>query len=68
MLAAINAAGCDAEMDSQSNHPLRAAVREEISARQPASLAEIRKFVAAHRQSDAAQELSQYISFALSIT
>ena len=66
VLAAINAAGFDAELDSPNNHPLREATRAYIARKNPAVLPELRRFFANHRQPNAAQELSQYISFALS--
>lgn len=66
VLAAINAAGFDAELDSPNNHPLRQAVRDYVAKKNPAVLPELRRFFADHRQANSAQELSQYISFALS--
>jgi tetratricopeptide (TPR) repeat protein len=67
VLAAINAGGFDADLDSPSNSPLRAMVRAAIAAKAPPILAEMKRFVAAHHHNDAAQELSQYISFALCV-
>jgi tetratricopeptide (TPR) repeat protein len=67
VMAAINAAGYDADLESPSNSPLRKAVRRWVEAKRPASLGELRRFVRDHRQTDAAAELSQYISFALSV-
>jgi tetratricopeptide (TPR) repeat protein len=64
VLASINAAGFDAEIDSASNHPLRKAVREYIASQKPASLEALRRFVRDHHQKD---DLSQYISFALAV-
>jgi tetratricopeptide (TPR) repeat protein len=66
-MAAINAAGYDAELDAPSNSPLRALVRREVAARNPACLPELRTFLATHHQKDATAELSQFISFALSV-
>jgi len=63
VLAAINAAGYDAEIDSTSNSPVREAVRRELAAKDIPCLAELQRFVRAHRQADATAELSQYISF-----
>src|SRR5688572_1510844 len=65
VLAAINAAGYDAGMDSPSNHWLRRTVRGEIAKRNPKVVAEIRDFMRQHRQEDATWELRQYISFGL---
>lgn len=66
VLAAINAAGFDAELESSNNHPLRQLARDYIAKKNPAVLPELRRFFADHRQQNAAQELSQYVSFALS--
>lgn len=65
VMAAINAAGFDAELDSPSNHPIRKAIREEIAKRNPPSLTAIKEFVAKHRLSNDTKDFSQYISFAL---
>jgi predicted negative regulator of RcsB-dependent stress response len=67
VMAAINAAGYDAELASPNNHPLRAEIRQELAARNIPSLAALRQFYAAHRQSNPTRDLSQYISFALSV-
>jgi tetratricopeptide (TPR) repeat protein len=67
VLAAINAAGYDAENGSPSNHPVREQVRQEILKRNPPSLAALKQFYAAHRQPNATAELGQYVSFALSV-
>ncbi len=67
VMAAINAAGYDAEIESPSNSPVRDMVRRTIAANPPACLADLKTFFATHRQKDATAELSQYISFALSI-
>jgi len=67
VLAAINAAGYDADLDSPANHPLRAAVRRELAALKIPSLEELRSFFVLHHQKDWTAELSQYVSFALSV-
>jgi tetratricopeptide (TPR) repeat protein len=67
VMAAVNAAGYDADLDSPFNSPVRAMVRREVAAKNPACLADLRTFVATHRQKDATAELSQYISFGLSV-
>jgi tetratricopeptide (TPR) repeat protein len=67
VMAAINAAGYDAELDSPSNSPVREVVRKAIAANPPACLGELKTFVATHRQKDPTAELSQYVSFALSV-
>ncbi|HVX67224.1 MAG TPA: tetratricopeptide repeat protein [Bryobacteraceae bacterium] len=66
-MAAINAAGYDADLGSAANSPLREMVRREIEAAHPASLEKLRQFFADHRQQDWSAELSQYISFALCV-
>lgn len=66
VIAAINAAGYDTELDSSNNHPLRQLTRDYVAKKKPGVLPELRSFFAAHRQKNPAQELSQYISFALS--
>lgn len=67
VIAAINAAGYDAELASPNCHPLRAAVRKWVAARNPKSLPRLRKFVEAHRQSNPTAELGQYISWGLAV-
>ena len=65
VLAAINASGYDAEIDSSSNHPLRKALREYLATQKLDSFYELRSFIRAHRKPDPSADLSQYISFAL---
>jgi tetratricopeptide (TPR) repeat protein len=65
VLAAINAAGYDADLDSNANHPLRLAVRKQLAAKRIPCLGELKDFFQRHRQKDWTAELSQYISFAL---
>ena len=67
VMAAINAAGYDAGLDSPHASPVRRMVRQQIAAARPASLEALRSFYAAHRRPDAARDLSQFISFALLI-
>ena len=64
-MAAINAAGYDAEIGSPNNHPLRQAIRAELAKRSIPSLAAIKAFVAAKQRKNDTVELSQYVSFAL---
>jgi tetratricopeptide (TPR) repeat protein len=66
VMAAINAAGYDADLGSPASHPLRKAIRDEIAKRQIPSLEGIKEFVARHKKRGDTAELSQYISFALS--
>ncbi len=65
VLAAINAAGYDYELDSPNGSPLRQTVRDSIAARKPACLADLKKFYEAHKQKDPSADFSQYVSFAL---
>jgi tetratricopeptide (TPR) repeat protein len=68
VMAAINAAGYDAEITSPNNDPLREQVRQAVAAAHAPVLAELSKFFADHHQKDGTAELSQYISFALSVS
>ncbi len=67
VLAAINAAGYDADLESTANSPARKRVREMLAAKKLASLDALKRFFAEHRQNNADSELSQYISFALTL-
>ncbi len=67
VLAAINAAGYDANSDSNANSPVRKQVRDAIAQQHLDSVEALQKFFAAHRQDNPEAELSQYISFALSL-
>jgi tetratricopeptide (TPR) repeat protein len=67
VLAAINAAGYDANLDSNANSPVRKQVRDALAAKHLGSVEALKKFVAAHHIEDPEAELSQYISFALSL-
>jgi predicted negative regulator of RcsB-dependent stress response len=67
VMAAINAAGYDADLNSASNSPLRDEIRKELAARQIACLPDLKSFFAKHKQKDWTAELSQYVSFALSV-
>jgi predicted negative regulator of RcsB-dependent stress response len=66
VMAAMNAAGYDADLASPNNHPLRNAVRAEIAKRDVPSLAALKAFFTQHRKANDTEELTQYISFALS--
>lgn len=67
VLAAINAAGYDADLNSPSNHPLRAQIRKAIAAKNPPSLAALKQFYEANKTDSPQRELAQYVSFALSL-
>ncbi len=66
VLAAINAGGYDADLASPANHPL-AIIRREIAAKKLPVVDDLKYFVSKHRRSSASAELSQYVSFALSV-
>lgn len=65
VLAAINAAGYDTEIDSPTNNPLRAQLRDHLSKVNIPSLPALKRFVRDHHLPNAVDELGQYISFAL---
>jgi tetratricopeptide (TPR) repeat protein len=67
VMAAINAAGYDAEVDSPGNSPLRKLVRDYLKTREGPALTELTRFYKAHLLDDPGANLSQYISYALSI-
>jgi hypothetical protein len=65
VMAALNAVGYAADLSSPNNHPLRDAVRAELAKRNIPSLPAIKAFFDRHRKNNDTDELSQYISFAL---
>ena len=65
VMAAINAVGYAADLSSPNNHPLRDAIRAELAKRNIPSLPAIKAFFDQHRKNKDTDELSQYISFAL---
>ncbi|HXA06634.1 MAG TPA: tetratricopeptide repeat protein [Bryobacteraceae bacterium] len=67
VMAAMNAAGYDAELTSPNNDPLREQIRHEVESAHPPVVAELKKFFEDHRQKDDTAELAQYLSFALSV-
>lgn len=67
VMAAINAAGYSADLSSPNNHPLRDAIRNELAQRNIPSLPAIKEFFSRHRQKNDVLELSQYVSFALTV-
>src|SRR5579871_2417852 len=68
VMAAINAAGYSADLASPNNSPLRDAVRAELAKRSIPSLPALKEFFERHRKRTDVQELSQYISFALTVS
>ncbi|MDP8981366.1 MAG: tetratricopeptide repeat protein, partial [Acidobacteriota bacterium] len=67
VLAAINAAGYDADLESPATYPIRKQIRELVASKKLASVEELKAFFAAHHQRDSTAEFSQYVSFALTI-
>jgi len=67
VLTAMNAAGYDAEIDSPTNSPLRGQIRQAIAAKNLPSLKRLKGLFEARRKWDWNAELSQYISYALSV-
>lgn len=65
IMAALNAAGYDEGINSPSNSPLRAMVRDYLAKQTMTVLPELRSFVRDHRPRGNFSEASQYISFAL---
>jgi hypothetical protein len=67
VLAALNAAGYDADIASQSNSPIRPALRKALAAKNIPVLAELKRFIRDHRQDGDTALLSLYISYALCV-
>jgi tetratricopeptide (TPR) repeat protein len=67
VMVALNAAGFDTDADSPTNSPLRRQIRDYFAVQRFDSLDAIRRFVRDHRLKDPHAELSQYVSYALSI-
>ncbi len=67
VLAAINAAGYDADLDSNANAPIRKQIREILETKHLESVDALKRFFTSHRQKDWNAELSQYVSFVLTI-
>ncbi|MDE3198826.1 MAG: tetratricopeptide repeat protein [Acidobacteriota bacterium] len=72
VLAAINAAGYDEGLNLPDNNPLRAQLREYLSKQNIACLNDLKLFYRRHMAKPGpmagVQDLSQYISYALSVT
>ena len=67
VLAAANVAGYDAGADSSSGSPVRMAVRDDLKKYQGPSLGPLKTLYEQHKQSDAGQDLAQYVSLALQL-
>jgi tetratricopeptide (TPR) repeat protein len=68
VLAAINAAGYDEGVNLPDNSELRKQMRDFMAKQNPEVLPELRRFYQQHLRRNATQDLSQYISYALSVT
>jgi tetratricopeptide (TPR) repeat protein len=67
VLAAINSAGYDADLTSTANNPLRQMLRSYLAKQNIPVVDDLKRYFAAHKQKNNGAELSQYVSFALSI-
>ena len=68
VLAAINAAGYDQGIALPDNNPLRAQLRDYLAKQNIAILPELRHYYQKHLKRNDTEDLSQYISYALSVT
>jgi tetratricopeptide (TPR) repeat protein len=67
VFAAINAAGYDEGLSLPDNNPLRLQLREYLSKQSIPVLPELQRYYRKHMQRNGVQDLSQYISYALSV-
>lgn len=67
VMAAINAAGYDEGVALPDNSPLRAQLREYLAKQHIAVLPELQRFYKRHLKRNGVQDLSQYVSWALSV-
>lgn len=65
VIAALNAGGYDADINSCFNHPLRNYVRQQVAARNPPSAFEIKRLLRDHRLENDARTMALFVSFAL---
>jgi hypothetical protein len=65
VLAAVNAAGYDTEIDSPTNSPLRKQLRDHLATRNLPGLPALRRYVRDHHLPNASDDLGQYVSWAL---
>jgi tetratricopeptide (TPR) repeat protein len=68
VLAAANAAGYDEGISLPDNSPLRQQLRDYLAKQNLAVLPDLKSFYRKHMQKTGVQDLSQYISYALSVT
>jgi len=67
VLAAINAAGYDDQIDAASTHVYRHTLRTQLAARNLDSVFQLKRFFRDHKLANPNAELSRYISYALLI-
>jgi tetratricopeptide (TPR) repeat protein len=67
VLAAINVAGYDDQIDAASTHPYRHQLRAKFDAKSLDSVFALKRFVRDHKSNDPKVELGRYISYALLI-
>ncbi len=67
VLAAINAAGYDDQINAVSTHVFRHTLRTELAARNLDSVYQLKRFFRDHKLADPAAELSRYIAYGLLI-
>ncbi len=68
VLAAANAGGYDEGISLPDNSPLRRELREYLAKQNIPVLADLSRFYRKHRLKNGVQDLSQYVSYALSVT
>ena len=66
-MAALNAAGYDADALSPNNHPLRAAITQHLQGRKLTTVLELREYLERRKVAGRGLDLSRFISFALSV-
>lgn len=67
VMCALHAAGFDTEISSTANHPLRKAVFEQLTAKNPKTAAEIRDWLQNRKLDPKNVDLDRFVSFALAV-
>jgi tetratricopeptide (TPR) repeat protein len=67
VMAALNAAGYDAGVESPVSDPLRKEIRAALGLRKAPVISDLKSFVRQHAKRDPGLEYSQYVSFALAV-
>ncbi len=68
VLAAANAAGYDEGIDLPDNSPVRRQLRDALAKQNIAVLPDLKRYYRKHMQRNGVEDLSEYISYALSVT